>query len=59
VVPLITKSASKGRPPRKRRAKRRSDEFSDKEYVSHTVGRKPRRERESSVASEASTHTLG
>lgn len=58
MIPLVTKSASKGRLPRKRKAKRRSDEL-DGEYVSHTFGRKYGRERESSVASEASTHTLG
>jgi hypothetical protein len=59
MIPLVTKSALTCRlPPRKRRAKKRSDEFSDKEYVSHTLGRRCR-SRSSSVASEASTHTLG
>jgi ribosomal protein L28 len=57
MIPLVTKSASKGRHPRKRRAKKRGDEL-DGEYVSHTVLKRCR-DRESSVASEASTHTLG
>jgi len=61
MIPLVgKKSASKGRLSRKRGAKRRGDEL-DAEYASHTFLDR-RRERESSVASlasEASTHTLG